>query len=665
MPPVRIAIVGGGFAGVACARTLRGALRPDQADVVLFNRENHMVFHPLLADVAGGSINPDAVGAPLRQMLPGVRCRTEEVERIDLDGRAVEFEAHDGQPGRMLWDHLVIACGGAVNLGMVPGMADHAFPLKTAGDAMALRAHVMQQLEKAEICENPARRRWYLSFIIVGGGYSGVESAGELHDLAVSSRRFFPNIGADEIQVTLVHSRDQLLPEISPPLREFARKKMEQSGIRVRLNTRVVMATPDGVGLGDGTKLSGATVVCTVGTTMSPVVQRLDAVREGGRLLTGPDMRLEGRADAWAVGDCARIINSFDGQLSPPTGQFAERQGRQAAENILRVLQGRSTRPFRFRPIGQLCSIGGRRAVAEIFGIRLWGFLAWFVWRGVYLFKLPTLSRQVKVGFDWAWELIFDRDLLHLRTDTTERVSRAHYHSGDIVFRQGDPAANFYVIGSGEVEVVREEPEGERVLAVLGPGDFFGEMALINNKPRSATIRARSPLDVTVMGRNVFTHISGSLAPLRDLLAGAVRRRTATQWHNLPAVRERLEGMSVAEFMDPLPEPLHQDSPFSGALAQFNDGAVDCCCIVDGSGRLKGLLARTDLLKAIESGAMADSPLSQFMIADPVAVTGEDACLMAAETMRVHGLKGLPVVAGDRRLQGYLRAERLLGRLFD
>lgn len=210
---LRIVIVGGGFAGVQCARVLRRRLSPERAEIVIFNRENHLVFHPLLAEVAGGSINPEAVAAPLRQMLPGVRCRTETVQDVDFAGRVVRFEGHDGQTKTMPYGHVVIACGEAVDLALMPGMADHAFPMKTVGNAMALRVHLMRQLERAEVCDDPERRRWYLSFIVVGGGYSGVEAAGEINDLVRGSRRFFQNVAADDIRVTLIHSRDQLLPE--------------------------------------------------------------------------------------------------------------------------------------------------------------------------------------------------------------------------------------------------------------------------------------------------------------------------------------------------------------------------------------------------------------------------------------------------------------------
>ncbi len=225
MPAKRIVIIGGGFGGVKCAQTLRSQLRPGDAELILFNKENHLVFSPLLADAVGSSLSLDDVIVPLRQLLPGVQCRTEEVRSVDLAGSRIEYESHDGQPRHLDYDHVILACGNISNLNVVPGMADHAFPLKTVGDAAVLRTHVLSSMEKAEVCDNPEKRRWYLSFVVVGGGYSGVETAGEINDLVRSSLRFYSNIRDDDVTVTLIHSRDQLLPEISPQLREFARKK--------------------------------------------------------------------------------------------------------------------------------------------------------------------------------------------------------------------------------------------------------------------------------------------------------------------------------------------------------------------------------------------------------------------------------------------------------
>jgi len=658
MSKKRIVIVGGGFGGVKCARTLRSHLRVGDAELVLFNKENHLVFSPLLADAVGSSLNLLDVVVPLRQLLPDVMCRTEEVTNINLAGSRLEYEGYDGQPRQLGYDHIVIACGNISNLNVVPGMADHAHPLKTVGDAAVLRTHILSQMEKAEVCDDATRRRWYLSFIVVGGGYSGVETAGEINDLVRSSRRFYSNIHDDDITVTLIHSREQLLPEISPPLREFARQKMEKAGVTMILSARVQLATGEGVGL-KGDFVAGGTIVCTIGSTTAPVIERLDSPKEKGRLLTEPDMRLRGQANAWTIGDCACIINAHDGQPSPPTGQFAERQGRQCAENIIRVFQGETTRPFSFKVLGQLCSIGGQSAVAEMFGFKLSGFLAWFTWRGVYLFKLPDWSRRIQVGFDWAWLLLFPRDLSCIKTDVTDRVTHAHFEPGDYIVKQGEPPANFYVIEQGEVEVVRSSPEhpaGE-VIATLGTGSFFGEQALLGNQPRSASVRARSTVEAVVMGRNVFTSISKSLAPLHTALLTTIARRTPHVWQERPRVRAALREFRLADFIEAAPRPFLQPTD---SLLEVTRRFVSA----DGE-RLDGLVTLTDLLRAQATNVLPDAPVSDFMVKDPAVITTADSCLVAASAFREYGHKLLPVVhdRAGRRIAGYMRAQKLIARI--
>jgi NADH dehydrogenase len=667
MAKKRIVIIGGGFGGVKCARTLRSHLRDSDAELILFNKENHLVFSPLLADAVGSSLNLLDVIVPLRQLLPDIMCRTEEVRNINLAANSLEYEGYDGLPRQLTYDHIVIGCGNVSNLNVVPGMADHAFPLKTVGDAAVLRTHVISQMEKAEVCDNPERRRWYLSFIVVGGGYSGVETAGEINDLVRSSRRFYSNVREEDISVTLIHSRDQLLPEISPSLREFARGKMEKTGVTIKLNARVTLATGEGVGLKDEF-VHGGTIVCTIGSTTAPVIERLDALKEKGRLLTEPDMRLRGQANAWAIGDCAAIINAVDGQPSPPTGQFAERQGRQCANNIVRVLQGEPTRPFSFKILGQLCSIGGHSAVAEMFGFKLSGFFAWFAWRGVYLFKLPDWSRRIEVGFDWAWLLIFPRDLSCIKMDTTDRVTHAHYEPGDYIIKQGESPANFYVIEQGEVEVCRsspEHPDGE-ILALLNAGSFFGEQALIDNRPRSASVRARTTVEVVVMGRNVFTSISKTLAPLRSALMAAIARRAPNSWQERPRVRAALQEFKLADFIEPAPEPLLLPTASLLEVTRLfaNNESPFFFVSADGS-RLDGLVTLTDLLRAQASGIAPETPLSEFMIGKPAIITVTDNCLTAASTFREHGHKWLPVVQdlASRRIAGVIRARKLIARI--
>lgn len=668
MSKQRIIIIGGGFGGVKCAQTLLRELGPQQLEVVLFDRQNHLVFSPLLAEVVGSSINPMDVIVPLRQLLPRIYCRTEAVLNIDRERNEVEYQSAEGTVGRMHYDHLVIACGNRTNLNVVPGMADHGFPLKTLADATSLRSHLMTQMELAEVAGSDERRRWYLTVLIVGGGYSGVEAAGEINDLMRESARYFRHWNAKDVRVVLIHGRDQILPEISPGLRDFARRKMEQAGVEMLLNSRVMSARPEGVMLQDGRMINGGTIVCTVGSSPVAMIAASTSEKEKGRLLTAPDMRLPGCASIWAIGDCANVVNDLDGQVSPTTGQFAERQGRQCAQNIRRVLAGKPTRPFRFKLLGELCSIGGRSAVADLFGLHLSGFLAWFVWRGVYLFKLPTWGRRLQVGFDWAWLLLFPRDLAHVRAEQTDRVMHAHYEAGDFVFRAGEPPTNFYVLERGEVEVLRAQngSSGE-VVTVLGPGSFFGERALIGNRPRVMSVRARTPVEVLVMGKNVFTQMSGALAPLREALAQTLNRRAVDVWKDRPEVFELLQKTPIQTLLDTVPQPLlSPTTPLREVSRAFVEHGAEFFYVSSDGSTIEGVVTITDLLRGRSGNDAgrdgAATLLGEVMTPNPVVLSAEDDCAVAAAVFREHRLKSLPVVErkDSHKLVGCLRVRRLM-----
>jgi len=670
MSKKQVIIVGGGFGGVMCAATLKCALPSDQLTVVLFNPENHLVFTPLLADVVGASVNPLDAIVPLRHMLPGVLCRTEEVANVDLTKSEVEYFTEDGRSSRLGYDHLVLACGNIANLNVVPGMADHAIPLKNIADAVVLRSHVMEQMEKAETSDDPERRRWHLSFVIVGGGYSGVEAAGEINDLVRGSARYFQNFRTQDVTVTLIHSREQILPEINHNLREFARRKMERAGVKVLLNARVTSATFDGVALHDGKFIRGGTIVCTIGSSTAPVIERLSAPKEKGRLVTEPDTRVRGLTNVWAIGDCAQTVNAHDGRPSPPTGQFAERQGRQCAKNIANTLRSQPTKPFSFKPFGQLCSIGGHSAVAEFLGIQISGFIAWFMWRSVYLFKLPAWARRLEVGFDWMWLLMFPRDLAHLRARQTDRVSQAHYQQGDVIIRQGEVLSNFYVIKSGEVEILRApstDAHSGEVVGILGPSSFFGEKALLGNEAVGFSVRARTATEVLVMGRNVFTQVSNSLAPMRDALAQVLNRRSIDLWKLFPEVYAVLKGVPLRELMDPVPKPLFQRSSTMNEIAYaFIEQPHEVFYVSDEGGSLQGVVTLTDWLRALSAGGRPETLVSELMVKHPVVLTAEDDAAVAVSVLREHNLKNLPVVErrDNRRLVGCVRARHLMAHVF-
>jgi NADH:ubiquinone reductase (H+-translocating) len=304
-----------------------------------------------------------------------------------------------------------------------------------------------------------------------------------------------------------------------------------------------------------------------------------------------------------------------------------------------------------------------------VLGWRLSGFPAWFMWRAIYLAKLPSLSRRVKVGADWAWELLFARDLVTLRADPTERISHAYFHRGDYVYRQGDPAMNFYAVEKGEVEVVRQGPDGagEELVAVLGPGDFFGEMALLEHRPRSASVRARTDVEVTTLGAHVFSRLSQSLTPLQQRLVESLRRRSTNVAARLPDANAALMQQALAAYVEPSPGSVGADAPFHEALRAFAVDRADVLFVVDADQRLSGVLTRTDLLRSIDRAI--GSPIEErarftvrhFMSPDPVSVTREDTPQRMVALMWSRGLRILPVVDGaSRRIEGCVRAETVM-----
>jgi len=675
--PIRVVVVGGGFAAVKFAKTLRKKLPASGCEILLFNRENHLVFHPLLADVAGASINADAAAAPLRQMLPGVGCRTERVQRIDLRSSEIEFDDGTGALSRLHFDHVIVACGAETNLGIIPGMTDHAFGFKVMRDAIDLRQHIVHEMEHAEAATDPELRRWHLNFIIVGAGFSGVELAGEVNELVRSSSRFYRNFRREDIVVTMVHSQAQILPEVAPALRDFARKKMEKAGVTIMLNCRAVAATHEGVELEGGRMLKGGTIACTIGTAPSALIQALDVAKERGRIRTVPDMRIEGQTNAWAIGDCAYIVNAFDNKPSPTTAQFAERQGRQAALNLVRVLKGEPTQPFRFKVLGQLCSIGGYQAVAEMFGLRVSGLLAWFLWRGVYLFKLPTWSRRIKVALDWFWDLLFPRDLSFLNTDATQYLNRAYFRPGDFIHRQGEVARVFSVIEDGEVEILQttEESPEAKILAVLGKGDFFGEGALLGSRPHETSVRARTPVRLRQVSSAFFSETAANFPPFRELLSKAVARRSGDLWQRLPLGKSILDREPLSSLLEPLSaNVLSKNSTLTDAIRILRESPSGELLILDENKHLWGTLDRNDLFQIVarvtvtptdqQEGLMRHK-LTEFVPANPLSVALSDSTAVASATMLARGLTWLPVVQSkdDTRPIGILRGERVANRV--
>jgi len=413
-----LVIVGGGFAGTKTAQLLEHTLPPDWI-LTLVNQENFITFNPLLPEVVGASILPGHVVAPHRLMIHCTHVFMAQVTEIDTTERLVHYLGEGS--GTIPYDQLVLACGTNASIDVIKGMGQYGLPLKTLGDALFLRNRVIERLEQAELQPDPEQRRWLMTFIVVGGGFSGVETAGELADFLGASLRYYKRIRPADLRIVLLHSGDRLLPELSLRLGAFTLRKMRARDVDVRLNTRVVRVTDRDVQLESGEIISGGTVISTIGTQPSPLIDQIPAARNRGRLVVNSDMSVPGVEGVWALGDCAAVINARDAELCPPTAQFAEAQAKQLAANVVARLNGRCTRAFRYRPKGQLSSIGHNKAVAEIFGLKVSGFAAWLMWRGLYLLRMPTFARKSRLFLEWSWAMFFPPDIAHLGFRRTPR----------------------------------------------------------------------------------------------------------------------------------------------------------------------------------------------------------------------------------------------------
>ncbi len=391
----RVLILGGGFGGVTAAQRLQRHFKRDASvEITLVNRDNYFVFVPLLASAASGSIETLHILNPIRRMIPGISFRAEEVIGIDLNRQVVTTaSAITGREVRLPYDHLILGLGNIINLASLPGVAQHGKTMKSLGDALHLRNHVISMLEAADVEIDPHMRQELLTFVVAGAGFSGVETVGELNDLVHEVSRNYPSLTRESIKVILLHSRERILPEMGEGLANFALTKLRQRGVDVRLKTRITAATPHEAILGTGERIPTRTLVVTVGAATNPVLASLALPHDKDRILTDAFMAVQGMPGVWALGDNAAVPNAAaNGEFSPPTAQYALRQGKRLANNLAAVIRGQpqQQQPFAFPGLGQLCLVGHRAGVAELGGgIKLSGFIAWMMWRNVYLMKLP------------------------------------------------------------------------------------------------------------------------------------------------------------------------------------------------------------------------------------------------------------------------------------
>ncbi|WP_157249370.1 NAD(P)/FAD-dependent oxidoreductase [Nonomuraea typhae] len=415
-----ILIVGGGYVGLYTAlrlqRKLRRELRDGGVRITIVDPNSYMTYQPFLPEAAAGNLSPRHMVAPLRRVLPKVRILNGMVTEVNHNERTVTFDPLEGPAREIAYDILVMAAGSISRTLPIPGLTDIGIGFKTVGEAIALRNRVLHLLDVAESTEDPEVRRRALTFVVVGAGFAGVEALAELEDMAKHSTRYYRNIKPADLRWVLVEASDRILPEVGPEMGKWTLEQLRERGIDVKLETRLESCVGGHVVLSDGTTFEAETLVWTAGVKPSPVAAGgglpLD---ERGRIKTTTLLTVDGVKDAFAAGDAAGVPDvTSPGEYCAPNAQHAVRQAKVLADNIMRSMRGQKLVEYRHKYVGSVAGLGLHRGVANVYGVKLRGFPAWFMHRTYHLSRVPTLNRKVRVVVDWTLALFFRRETISL-----------------------------------------------------------------------------------------------------------------------------------------------------------------------------------------------------------------------------------------------------------
>lgn len=608
---LEIAILGGGFAGVYCGKALSKTLaKSSRTRIGLIADENYMVFQPMLPEVASASISPRHVINPIRHLCKGLEIYKAEVEQINIKEKTLMIRPGPfSPPVQIRFRHLVVALGAKVDLSRVPGMPEHSYLMQNVGDAMKLRSTVLARFEEANLVKDAERRKRLLTFVVVGGGYSGVETAGQILDLFQAINSYYSNVGPKDFSVYLVHSRNHLLPTLSVSLGHYAEEKLSERGLHVLLERRVKALTANQVFLTDGTIIESNTVVSTVGNAPHPLVTKLiqdtgvEAVH--GRIRTTETMQVAGYDWLWAAGDCAAVPMQ-NGEICPSTAQFAMRQGALLGANINAFLRAEPVKPFKFKGLGELAAIGHHTAVAEIMGMRFSGFIAWWMWRTIYLAKLPGLDRKLRVLIDWTLDLFFPRDINLLSPRFTKNLQEAYLEKGDVLFKAGEPAFSFYIVKKGCIHLTNEQ--GELIKSVTS-GEFFGERALLSDQRWRFTATATEDSSLIGLGSDEFKAILENSTTMRSMLQRSARQYRSSKEIDsmLATLPKRILSKPASELMTPDPICIRTDETVIHTLKRFNSQRHSFYPLIDAeSGKLMGVVARDQFYDYVQDKGLKE-----------------------------------------------------------
>jgi NADH dehydrogenase len=495
MAKKKVVVIGGGFGGVFVAKALERQGR-GKLDVELVNANNYFVFQPLLPEVAASSIHSADAVVPLRQLLHRIQVRQAEVMGIDFETKKViVVQGTRRIPIDIHYDELVIALGTGVDLKRFPGLPEHGLTMKDLADAHRLRTHVIGCLETADVTDDPEIKQQLLSFVTVGAGFSGVETIAEVRELVRRALKYYPNIREDEVKFYLIEYAPRILPTFPADLAAYATRRLQMHGVEVLTGVGTKSATGSAVELTDGRIIPTSTIVATIGNGPHPLVATLGLDMQWGRIKTDRFMRVPSRERVWALGDAALIpLVDHPGEdpahYATQTAQFAVREGRQLASNIIAKMDGKELKPFAYTSKGSLASLGMSKAVADVYGVKLSGTLAWLLWRGFYLSFLPGFQAKLRVGINWLVNSVMPPNIVQIQSEPPA-TRYIHYRKGDEVFQPGMLIDGFYTVVRGAFRLTIDNPEtGEHFEKLFGPGDHFGERVLLKSALRTGLVEA-------------------------------------------------------------------------------------------------------------------------------------------------------------------------------
>ena len=409
-----VVIIGGGYAGVAAAQALEKELSKDQhIGITLVSQNNFLIHTPMLSEVSASSVNPHNISPSLRSFFKNVQVVQSDIANIDMDNQVVHLSPDTRSIKKSLpFDHLVLTTGSIPNFFGNQSIENEAFTFKSLDDAILIRNQIIDMFERADLESNQDRCKQMLTFVVAGGGFAGVELLGGINDFARGICFYYPNVKPEYVRTVLVHSRDRILPELSAELGEFAREKLTERGVEFKLGVRVTGARSDIIEIGND-EIKSNTFIWTAGNQPSPVLKMLNLpLTNRGQLEVSTELQVINTDNIWAAGDCAQVPDLSTGKFAPPTAQHASREGKILGYNVAASLKGKPLKTFHFKTLGSLAALGHQLAVAELFGRRFSGFFAWLMWRGIYLSKLPTFQKQIRVLLDWILDVFLPPDIV-------------------------------------------------------------------------------------------------------------------------------------------------------------------------------------------------------------------------------------------------------------